>query len=339
MIDNYPAMQQMTMQDVAQLAGVSISTVSRVLSDDSTVEPSNRTKVENAIQQTGYKVRRYTPKSESEQRIVALIIPDMLNPFYASIIKGIQRVARMHDYGVIVYDSEEDLDLEGANLTAVIKRKTRGFIYVSCSMKTNPVVLDLLKKKFPIVFLDRIAAEMKANVVFSDNIEGAYLAVKYLLRLGHQRIVYIAGTETTSTERDRFTGYRKALDEEDIAVDPSLIVKGDYNLNHAYEGMKALLQRKVGFTAIFSSNDLMAFGAKQALEENGIRVPEDVSIVGYDDINLAQTISLTVISQPIVEMGQSAMTLLLDLIDNRITTPQRIVHRPSLIIRNSCKKR
>jgi LacI family transcriptional regulator len=326
------------MQDIAKLAGVSISTVSRVIRSDSSVEEANRTKVESAIQQTGYKLKK-SSKNDSEQMLVSLIVPNIANPFYGSIVKGIQRVARIHEYSVVVYDSEEDIEREKANLALATRGKFQGLIYVSCMMQTNSIVEELLKKQYPIVFLDRISDEIKANVVFSDNVEGAYQAVTYLLKLGHERIVYVAGTETTSTERDRFKGYRLALEEEGLPFDRQLIVKGEYDLDKAYEGMKKLIQDKVEFSAVFSSNDLMAFGIKQALEENNIRVPDDVSIVGYDDIILAQTISLTVVSQPIVEMGQSAMNLLLDLIDNRVTSPQKIVHRPSLIIRKSCKRR
>jgi len=333
------AMAQKTMHDVARLAGVSISTVSRVLSRDASVEKENRARVEKAIQDSGYKIRKPARRNEEERKFVALIVPDITNPFYATIVKGIEQVARLHDYGVIVYDSEETIEIENQNLLAVVRESIRGLIYVSCALQTSQVVQDLVESKFPIVFLDRIAEGENTNLVLTDNVEGAYQAVKYLLRLGHRRIVYIAGTRTTSTERDRFKGYCQALEEEGIATDPALIVNGEYNLDQAYEGLKELIRNKVEFTAVFSSNDLMAFGVKQALEENNLRVPADVSIVGYDDINFAHAISLTVISQPIVEMGQSAMTLLLNLIQNRITSPQRIVHRPSLIIRNSCQRR
>jgi LacI family transcriptional regulator len=219
-----------------------------------------------------------------------------------------------------------------------VQKNVRGLIYVSCVVQTNEVVEGLIASRFPLVFLDRIAEDKDTNVVFSDNLEGAYQAAKYLLRLGHHRIAYVAGVKTTSTERDRFKGFCRALEEEGIALDPQLVVNGEYDLEKAYEGTKALISSNVEFSAVFSSNDLMAFGVKQALEEGNLKVPDDVSIVGYDDIYLAHTISLTVIAQPIVEMGRSAMTLLLDLIDNRLVAPQSIVHRPSLIIRNSCNR-
>jgi LacI family transcriptional regulator len=333
-------MALVTMQDVARLAGLSVSTVSRVLRNDGSVEPDNQARVRKAIEESGYRVKPAAARrDDADHRLVALILPDITNPFYASIVKGVERVARTHDFGVVVYDSEEDVEVENRNLASVIKQGTRGLIYVSCVVEPNELVAGLIESQFPIVFLDRIAEEKNTNVVFTDNIEGAYQAVKYLLKLGHRLIVYVAGTKTSSTERDRYLGYCQALQDEGIAVDKRLIVNGDYNLDVAYEGVNQLLARGIEFTAVFSSNDLMAFGVKQALEESGRKVPDDVSIVGYDDISLSHTISLTVISQPIVEMGKSAMTLLLDLIHNRVAPPQRIVHRPSLIIRSSCKRR
>jgi LacI family transcriptional regulator len=333
-------MAQVTMQHVARLAGVSVSTVSRVLRNDGSVESDTQARVRKAIEESGYHVKpAATRRDDADRRLVALILPDITNPFYASIVKGVERVARTHDFGVVVYDSEEDVEVERRNLASVVKQGARGLIYVSCVIEPNDLVEELIKTQFPIVFLDRIAEEKNTNVVFTDNIEGAYQAVKYLLQLGHRQIVYVAGTKTSSTERDRYLGYCQALQEEGISVDKRLIVNGEYNLDVAYDGVNQLLARGIEFTAVFSSNDLMAFGVKQALEENGKKVPDDVSIVGYDDISFSHTISLTVISQPIVEMGKSAMTLLLDLIHNRVTPPQRIVHRPSLIIRRSCKRR
>jgi LacI family transcriptional regulator len=332
-------MASVTMQHVARLAGVSISTVSRVLRNDESVEPDNQVRVRKAIKESGYRAKPAARRDDPDHRFVALIVPEITNPFYASIVKGVERVARTHDFGVMVYNSEESVEVENRNLASVVKQGTRGLIYVSCVVEPNDLVEELIRSQFPLVFLDRIAEEKNTNVVFTDNIEGAYQAVKYLLQLGHRHIVYVAGTKTSSTERDRYLGYCQALRDEGIAVDERLIVNGEYDIDVAYEALNGLLSRGVEFSAVFSSNDLMAFGVKQALEENGRKVPDDVSIVGYDDISFSHTISLTVISQPIVEMGKSAMTLLLDLIHNRVTPPQRIVHRPSLIIRSSCKRR
>jgi LacI family transcriptional regulator len=331
-------MAQTTMKDVAAAAGVSISTVSRVLGGDISVDEQVRQKVTSLAEKLKYE-RRRAREDDLASHLVTLIVPNVTNPFYSVLLRGIERVARLHGYGLVLYDSEESLVTENRNLETFMERRTRGLIHISSTTTLSPLIGELVEARFPLVLLDRTPDVENANVVRVDNEEGAYQATKYLLRLGHTRIVYIAGTRTSSTDRDRFKGYGRALEEEGIAVDPELIVNGEYSLEKTYEAMKAITERGVDFSAIFSSNDLMAFGARQALEELNLRIPDDKSIVGFDDINLANTIGLTVISQPIVELGQSAMTLLLDLMEKRVSPPQLIVHRPSLVIRNSCRRK
>jgi len=331
-------MAQTTMRDVAEAAGVSVSTVSRVLGGDASVDDQIRAKVTRLAEKLKYE-RRRPREDDLASHLVSLIVPNVTNPFYSVLIRGVERVARMHGYSLVLYDSEETLGTENRNVETFMERRTRGLIHISSATAISPLVSELVQDRFPLVLLDRAPDVPGASVVRVDNEEGAYQATKYLLRLGHTRIVYIAGTRTSSTDRDRFKGYVRALDEEGIAVDQKLVVNGEYSLEKTYEVMKSITEAGVDFSAIFSSNDLMAFGARQALEELNLKIPDDKSIVGFDDINLANTIGLTVISQPIVELGQSAMTLLLDLIEQRVSPPQVIVHRPSLVIRNSCRRR
>ena len=331
-------MAQTTMRDVAEAAGVSVSTVSRVLGGDASVDDQIRAKVTRLAEKLKYE-RRRPREDDLASHLVSLIVPNVTNPFYSVLIRGVERVARVHGYSLVLYDSEETLGTENRNVETFMERRTRGLIHISSATAISPLVSELVQDRFPLVLLDRTPDVPGASVVRVDNEEGAYQATKYLLRLGHTRIVYIAGTRTSSTDRDRFKGYVRALDEEGIAVDEKLVVSGEYSLEKTYEAMKSITQAGVDFSAIFSSNDLMAFGARQALEELNLKIPDDKSIVGFDDINLANTIGLTVISQPIVELGQSAMTLLLDLIEHRVSPPQVIVHRPSLVIRNSCRRR
>ena len=175
--------------------------------------------------------------------------------------------------------------------------------------------------------------------MISDNEEGAYQAVKYLLKLGHRCIVNLTGPPELSTEKARIAGYKRALDESEIECQEDLFVCGNYSLEGAYRAIDDLLRKNVNFSAIFATNDMMAFGAKQALEEHNKHIPNDVSLVGYDDILFSSIISLTTVSQPAYEMGRNALLLLLDLINERIATPQRIVLRPSMVIRGSCQRR
>jgi DNA-binding LacI/PurR family transcriptional regulator len=327
-----------TIHDVAKQAGVSLSTVSRVMNDPDLVSPQTREKVEAAIATVGYeKTRTENDKQSEETRLVGLIVPDIVNPFFPLLIKGIEHVSKIHDYSLILCDSENDETLEEQHINTLCDRGVDGIILIPSSGATH--VEKLVKKGFPFVFLDRFIEMEGASNVTCDNEEGAYQGVKYLLKLGHQQMVILTGPKDLSTEQARLKGVQRALGEEGITCHDELCVCANYNLEDAYQAMLKILAAKTPITAIFALNDMMAFGAKKALEEQGFRVPEDVSLVGYDDILFSAIISLTSVAQPTYEMGKNAMMLLLDLIHGRITTPQHIVLRPSMVIRGSCKRR
>jgi len=327
-----------TIHDVAKRAEVSLSTVSRVLNDSASVSRQTREKVEAAINELNYeKTRTENLKEPQEVRTVGLIIPDILNPFFPLLIKGIEHVSKIHEYSLILCDSEGDVVLEHHHINTLCGRGVEGIILIPSSGDTH--LEKVVKKGFPFVFLDRFIELDGASYVTSDNEEGAYQAVKYLLKLGHRRIVFVTGPKDLSTERSRAKGAQRALAEEEITCDDKLCVIGNYRTEDAYQAILAMLQKRPEFTAIFATNDMMAFGAKKALEEHGLKIPDDISLVGYDDILFSSIISLTSVSQPTYEMGRNAMVLLLDLINERLTTPQHIVLRPSMVIRGSCKRR
>jgi len=327
-----------TIHDVAKHAGVSLSTVSRVLNTPDSVSPQTREKVENAISELHYeKLRTESLKQPQETKTVGLIIPDILNPFFPLLIKGIEHVSKIHNYSLILYDSEDDAKLEEQHISTLCDRGVDGIILIPSSGASH--VEKLVKKGFPFLFLDRFIELDGASYVTSDNDEGAYQAVKYLLKLGHRRIAFVTGPSDLSTERSRIHGVQRALTEEGLACDDELCVLGNYRIEDAYQAIITILRKRTDFTAIFATNDMMAFGAKQALEEQGLKIPDDISLVGYDDILFSSIISLTSVSQPTYEMGRNAMVLLLDLINERVTTPQHIVLRPSVVIRGSCKRR
>jgi LacI family transcriptional regulator len=323
---------------VAKRAGVSLSTVSRVLNDSDSVNPQTREKVETAIREVRYeRSKPESAKSSEKSRIVGLIIPDLLNPFFPLLIHGIEQVSKIHNYSLMLCDSEDSAEVEQQHISTLCERGVDGIILIPTSEATY--LEKLVKKQCPFVFLDRFIELDGASYVTSDNEEGAYQATKYLLKLGHQRILILTGPKNLSTEHARIKGVQQALVEEGIRYDDELSVMGNYHTEEAYQIVLSVLQKGIDFTAIFAMNDMMAFGAKRALEEQGVRIPDEISLVGYDDILFSSIISLTSVSQPTYEMGRNAMVLLLDLIHGRITTPQHIVLRPSMVIRRSCKRR
>ena len=327
-----------TIHDVAKRAGVSLSTVSRVINGHPSVSPQTRGRVEAAIRDLQYeKTKTEQVRPARKMKAVGLIVPDILNPFFACLIKGIEHVSRIHNYSLILCDSENNAAIEQQHLNALADRAVDGIIIIPSSETVS--VDRLVRNNVPFVFLDRFLEIKGANYVISDNEEGAFQAVKYLLKLGHRRIVNLTGPQYLSTEKERFKGYQRALLEEGIEQNEEFIICGNYELEDAYHEVAALLKKHVTFTAIFATNDIMAFGAKQALEEQGFNVPDDVSLVGYDDIRFSLTLSLTSVAQPTHEMGRNAMVLLIDLIKGRIQTPQHIVLRPSMVIRSSCKRK
>lgn len=328
-----------TIHDVAQRAGVSLSTVSRVLNDYVSVSSHTRERVESAIRELHYERPKVADdvKDTEEVNSVGLIVPDILNPFFPLLIKGVEQVSRIHGYHLILCDSENDPELERQHIMNLYQRGVSGILLISTADQSP--VEELISNGFPLVFLDRAIESEAVSYVISDNEDGAYQAVRYLLKLGHQRIVNLTGPEFLNTEKARLKGYQRALTEENLPFQQELMICANYHLEEAYHKIWSLLEKGQEFTAVFATNDMMAFGAKQALEEWGKSIPDDVSLVGYDDIQFSSIISLTSVSQPTLEMGRNAMLLLLDLIKERIKTPQHIVLRPSMVIRGSCKRR
>ncbi|GAB1483247.1 LacI family DNA-binding transcriptional regulator [Treponema sp.] len=324
--------KEIRLAEIAKQAHVSISTVSRILNNEARVSDDIRERVERVIQSMGYE--RKSPKRNSNH-FLAFICPNIANPFFASLIKGTENVTKTHGFNLILYDSEDDPRIASKNIDSALKIGVSGFIYIATTgddLSINRAILAGV----PVVFLDRKLNIPQMSYVGSDNRSGAYQAVKYLIALGHERIVYLSGPRDISTEEERFEGYLDAHKECGLPVENSLFVSADYHMESAHSNMKLFMRANPVFSAIFATNDLMAFGARQAIEEVGKQIPEDVSIVGYDDISVSTIVHLTTVTTPTYEMGKNAALLLEDLIMNRKTAPQTVILQPSLRIRSSC---
>ena len=328
-----------TIEDVARHCGVSVATVSRVINNEPSVSSSIRAAVEKSIEELNYKVKSNDTDRKNHICRIGLVIPDIANPYFSLLIKGISNIARIHGAEIVLYDANSEEEIEDHNFDQIRHQNIDGIIYIPFTELPNQHVTDLMIEGFPLVFLDRAFELENICSVTSDNEEGAYQATTYLGNLGHRKIVFLSGTHHFSTSRTRLTGYKRGLRESGIQVDDSLIIYGDTSQESAYnEIQKYLDNNRNPFTAIFASNDMMAYGAWKALEERGKRIPEDISIVGYDDIPFSSFIKLTTIAQPSYEIGRNAMLLLCDLIEKRREPPQRLVLRDSLIIRKSSRK-
>jgi len=327
-----------TLQDIAAASGVSPSTVSRVLNNSENVRPGIQNKVIQAASELGYQKIQKQNTDPAGKNVIGLIIPDIMNPFFPALIKGIQNTSHFQDYNIILCDSENDNSVAEAQLRQLMMSHIRGLIYIP-SPEDSGISDKLLKLPVPVVFLDRRINSEKINFVGSENTEGAYNATRYLLSLGHREILYLAGSRGLSTEKERFAGFKRALNEVNIEVDKDNILACTYSKEVAFEKVESWLDSGRKATAIFASDDLMAYGALQALKQKKLRCPEDVSVLGYDDLPFSDLLSLTTVSQPAYQMGQNAVLLLLDLINKKKTAPQEIILPSSMIIRNTCRKR
>jgi LacI family transcriptional regulator len=334
-----------TMKDVAERAGVSVATVSRVINNEELVSVDVRKTVRAAVEELHYVPKSTTTYSNGRAKRIGLVIPDITNPYFPCLIQGITTAAKVHDVEVVLANSDEDIESERNQVTRLLDSGVDGIIYIPFSDKNEPQFNELIEKGFPVVYLDREAHATNISSVTSNNEEGAYQAVTYLLSLGHRDILFISGPPHLSTSTARLAGYKRGLAEYGLECRKELIIHGDTKQESAYRETRKYIQKdstshtaSAAFTAIFASNDLMAFGAWKALEQNGYQIPDDISIIGYDDIPFSSFISLTTIAQPGYEIGRNSMLVLVDLITKRRKPPQKILLRDSLVIRRSCKR-
>lgn len=333
--DRHRGTRPATISDVASRARVSLATVSRVVNNDPTVRPHNRVAVQAAIQELHYQPRSRTHAVEIGR--VGLVLPDITNPYFPLLIRGIGHAAAVQGAELVLCNSDGSPENERSHFDRLTRTGVDGIIYIPFSAEPNSLADGMVAAGSPIVFLDRELQNDDICSVSSDNKEGAFQATSYLLGLGHREIAFVSGPEHLSTSSTRYAGYRRGLSEHGVDCRPELLLYGDTTQETAYRVMLDFLRSSPPpFTAVFASNDTMAFGAWQALQQMGYAVPDDVSVIGYDDIPFSSFVSLTTIAQPAYEIGRNAFLLLADLIQKRREPPCKIVLRDSLIIRKSC---
>ena len=332
-----PSPKNPRLSDVARRAGLSPATVSRAFTDRSQLKPETYEKVAKAVKSLNYRPRRRRP-APSRTRTVAVILPSILDPYFSVLLHGIDGVAKTYNCNLLFFDSANSPDVETKNVRRFLEAGVSGVILVP-SADYSPGY-DLLRARgIPTVLVDRLLHEKDATSVVSNDEEGAYLATKYLVDLGHRSILYVGGEHATSTEKARLTGYRRALSDHGMDARPDLVTECSFDAESSYAAMSSILQEgREAFTAVFAGNDLIAIGIKKALEDRGRRVPEDVSLVGYGDMPFSALISLTSVSSPAMEMGKSALTLLVHILEHKFISSRRILLRPTLVLRSSCRQ-
>jgi LacI family transcriptional regulator len=326
-----------TIYDVARLAGVSTATVSRALNGTAPIAPPTRAAIEAAVEQLGYRpnsiARSLVTKST---QTIALLLPDIANPFYAGLVAGIQAYALAHDRTMLLCTTEGDPEREEQYLQLLRDKQVDGALVDGLVLPPDRIG-RFVRDGFPIVCLDRDIDSSAIPLVQVDNRLGGRLATEHLLALGHTRIAHVTGARTLHISDDRRDGYRDALRDAGVEARHSLVEPGTFTEEGGYLAARALLEREPRLTAIFAANDLSAVGVLNALAEAGHYVPNDVSVVGFDDLRLAAYTSppLTTIRQPAEEIAQLATELLIALTRGEDVRRMRHVLAPTLVERGS----
>lgn len=330
---------QITIFDVAREAGVSYSTVSRVLNHHENVKDATRQRVLAAIRKLGYVAN---PQARSlaggQSQIIGLLVHNLNSGYTGEIVHGIDDELAKNNYELMLYTTHRHKDKESSYVSMLTRGLAAGMLLVL--PRAPEVYLHTLREqRFPHVFIDHQGVDSDSPVVKATNWQGAYDAAIYLIELGHRHIGFITGSMDTGSAIDRLDGYKAALADHNILVQDSLIYEGNYQQPVGYKAAITLLNHTPRPTAIFASNDAMAFGAIEAMRDQGINVPDDISVVGFDDILQAAFIHppLTTVRQPLRQMGRVAAHTLLEHIKDPKRPTRRIELATQLIIRDSCK--
>lgn len=335
-------MPNLTLEDVAKQAGVSRSTVSRVVNEQPNVSDEVRQRVLEVIERTGYHPNAAARTLVSQRSgTIGLVLPHSVSffftdPYYPHLTKGIAQGCNQHDYTLALFLVATKDDEEKIFPRVSRRGLLDGVVIQSGHHGDQWLMSHLVQANIPTVVAGRPFQTQGISYLDIDNINASFQAVYHLIRLGHHRIGTIAGPANSAVGIDRLEGYRKALTERGQGVDERLIVEGDFTEASGYYSMKQLLEQKPD--AVFAASDVMAIGAMRAAREAGLRVPDDIAFVGFDDLPIASMsdIQLTTVRQPVVQFGAQAVELLLDLIENGTQPPRRVIMDTELIIRESC---
>jgi LacI family transcriptional regulator len=328
-----------TILGVAKEAGVSYGTVSRVINDDVHVKAETRERVLKTMKKLGYVVNRQARVlAGGKSKTIGVLVPDLGTGYIGEIMRGIDTELGIAGYDLILYTTHRAAAKETSYVDTFVRGMVDGLLLV---LPRNPTdyINNLAEHKFPFVLIDHQGTGQDCAAVGAANWQGAYNATEYLISLGHRRIGFITGWMDLGAAQDRLSGYQEALRNSHIPLEKELVFDGTFAQADGYTGAKKLLELPNPPTAFFASNDVMAMGVMDGIREKGLRIPEDVSVVGFDDIPQAASVrpAMTTVRQPLEKMGQAATQMLLDLLAHPQKKTERFELPTELIIRDSCR--
>ncbi|MBN1811620.1 MAG: LacI family DNA-binding transcriptional regulator [Anaerolineae bacterium] len=327
-----------TIVDVAEEAGVSYTTVSRVLNNKESVKSETRERVLMAMTRLGYVVdQRARSLAGGRSQVIGLLVHDVGTSYIGEIIRGIDAELASAQYDLLLYTTHRRKIKESAHVVTLTRGMADGLLLV-LPRDPGSYLETLRQHRFPHVLIDHRGGDEEAPAVAAANWQGAYKATEYLIELRHRRIGFITGAMDQICAQDRLAGYKTALADHGITFDPELVSEGDFFQPLGYVGASVLLELPHPPTAIFASNDVSAFGVMEAVREYGLRIPNDVSILGFDDIPQAAHVHppLTTVRQPLEEMGRTATRMLLEYIKDPLRPLKRVELPTELVLRQSC---
>jgi LacI family transcriptional regulator len=335
--------KKITIKDIARKASVSHTTVSRALNNKSRIKSETKEKILSIAKELNYRPD-FIARSLVMRRTktLGLVITTIANPFYTELSQGIEATAISLGYNIILCSTNYDLSAEKKYIDMLESKGVDGIIFTSAHMG-DPNIIGLAEEGFPMILVNRRtyhpSVRDKVDYIGVDNIRGGFWAVEHLIRLGHERIGVIGGSSESSVGFERLEGGKKALATYGLEVISDYFLEGDFLRGSGYQGGKKFLEMGKPPTAIFAANDYMALGTYQAIMEGGIKVPEEIALIGFNDIEFTSMkgIELTTIGQKKYEMGALAVKTLVDRIEGRKGgSPEEIILEPELIIRKTC---
>lgn len=339
------AKKQTTIQDIAKALNITASTVSRALNDHPKIKKSTKKQVWEKAKELHYQPNTIASSlRKGKANTVGLIVPRINRHFFSNIITGVESVLNPAGYNLIICQSEETYKKEIENINTLIASRVAG-ILVSISLETEKFnhIQRVVNNNIPIVMYDRFSNHLNVCTVENDDSSGSYDLTKHLIEQGYRNMMWIGGSRNFNTYHNRFEGYRKALDEIGIDAEKMPIFEGNISLETAYAFVKDFLEKDKLPEVIYAASDHMAMGAIMAIQEKGLKIPEDIAVAGYSNEPFAALINpkLTTVEQYSKEMGKAAARILLDEIEsgNEEIIPRKTTLRPKLIIRESTIKK
>ncbi|EKY3317731.1 substrate-binding domain-containing protein [Vibrio cholerae] len=330
-----------TMKDIARLAGVSTSTVSHVINKSRFVSDEIAERVNNAAQQLNYAPSALARSLKMNRtRTIGMLVTTSTNPFFGEVVKGVERSCYHKGYNLILCNTEGDNQRMKASINTLLQKRVDGLLLMCSTLEGERLDVFDRYPDIPIVVMDWGPILFASDKIQDNSLQGGYMAAKHLIECGHKEIGCITGPLIRHQAQMRYEGYKRALSEKGIAINPDWIVESDFECEGGYNAFEKLCERGKLPSALFVCNDMMAMGVIQAANLRGLRVPYDLSLIGYDDVHIAKFMSpaLTTIHQPKYRLGKAAIDTLLYRLENPDTTAQVVQLEPTLVARGSVRK-